>query len=175
MVDKEGEWSFTLEVDLGYPQHLHHSTADFPLPPESGETSTDMFTPFMTTFHKTLNPQKAYKTSRKLLLTQYDKKHYIVHFAVLQFYLKMGLTLDKVHRVVKYQQEAWLKEYIDFNSEQRALATNDFDKSFYKLKNNALFGKTMEDVRKRINYHLVTDENKLIKYVRSPFFHDRDI
>ena len=87
----------------------------------------------------------------------------------------MGLTLDKVHRVIKYKQKAWLKEYINFNSQQRALTTNDFDKSFYKLKNNALFGKTMEDVRKRINYKLVTDEDKFQKLARSPFFHDRDI
>ena len=87
----------------------------------------------------------------------------------------MGLTLIKVHRVVKYKQKPWLKPYIDFNSQQRALSRNDFDKAFYKLKNNALFGKTMEDVRKRINYKLVTDESKFIKLIRSPFFHDRDI
>ena len=78
----------------------------------------------------------------------------------------MGLTLDKVHRVVKYKQRCWLKEYIEYNSKQRALATNEFLKSFYKLKNNALFGKTMEDVRKRIKYHLVTDEDKFERYAR---------
>ena len=174
-LDEEGEWGYTLEVDLGYPQHLHHSTADFPLAPESGEITQDMFSSFMTTFYQTLNPNSSYKPSRKLLLTQYDRKHYIVHFAVLKFYLALGLTLDKVHRVIKYKQKAWLKEYIDFNSQQRALAQNGFEKDFYKLKNNALFGKTMEDVRKRIKYHLVTDENKFEKLARSPFFHDRDI
>ena len=174
-LDEEGEWGFTLEVDLGYPEHLHHTTADFPLAPETGEITHDMFSEFMTTFHNTLNPNTTYKTSRKLLLTQYDRKHYIVHFAVLKFYLSMGMTLDKVHRIIKYKQKPWLKEYIDFNSEQRALSTNDFDKAFYKLKNNALFGKTMEDVRKRIKYRLITDEEKFTKLVRSPFFHDRDI
>ena len=174
-LDENGEWGFTLEVDLGYPQHLHHSTADFPLAPESGEITSDMFSSFMTSFYQTLNPDCTYRPSRKLLLTQYNRTHYIVHFAILKFYLKMGLILDKVHRVVKYKQRCWLKEYIDFNSQQRALASNEFEKSFYKLKNNALFGKTMEDVRKRIKYHLVTDEEKFEKYSRSPFFHDRDI
>ena len=174
-LDEEGEWGYTFEVDLGYPQHLHHSTADFPLAPESGQITHDMFSTFMTSFHQTLNPNQTYKPSHKLLLTQYDKKHYIVHFAVLKFYLSMGLTLDHVHRVVKYIQKPWLKEYIDFNSQQRAQSNHDFDKSFYKLKNNALFGKTMEDVRKRINYKLVTDEDKFVKLARSPFFHDRDI
>ena len=129
----------------------------------------------MTSFHTTLNPNSSYKPSKKLLLTHYDKKHYFVHFAALKFYLKMGMTLEHVHRVIKYKQKAWLKEYIDYNSIQRANSTNDFDKSFYKLKNNALFGKTMEDVRKRINYKLVSDEDKFMKLARSPFFHDRDI
>ena len=174
-LNEEGEWGFTLEVDLGYPQHLHHSTADFPLAPESGEITHDMFTTFMSTFHKTLNPKTIYKSQQKLLLTQYNREHYIVHFAALKFYLTMGMTLNKVHRVIKYKQKAWLKEYIDFNSKQRAQSSNSFDKDFFKLKNNALFGKTMEDVRKRINYKLITDEDKFTKLARSPFFHDRDI
>ena len=166
---------YTLEVDLGYPEHIHHTTADFPLAPETGEITQDMFSDFMTAFHQTLNPKQKYKPSHKLLLTQYNRSHYIVHFAVLKFYLAMGLTLNKVHRVIKYKQKAWLKEYIDFNSQQRAISQNDFDKSFYKLKNNALFGKTMEDVRKRLKYKLVTDEDKFMKLANSPLFHDREI
>lgn len=174
-LDEHGEWGYTLEVDLGYPEHLHHKTADFPLAPETAFITDDMLTEFMRIFYKTLNPSNSYKTSRKLLLTHYNREHYIVHFAVLKFYLTMGLTLDKVHRVIKYKQKPWLKPYIDFNSQQRALSSNDFDKAFYKLKNNALFGKTMENVRKRIKYHLVTDEAKFQKLARSPFFHDRDV
>ena len=174
-LDEEGDYGYTFEVDLGYPQHLHHDTADFPLAPETGLITQDMFSDFMNTFHEIVNSNKTYKPSQKLLLTQYDREHYIVHFAILKFYLAMGLTLNKVHRIIKYRQKPWLKEYIDFNSKQRALSTNTFDKDFYKLKNNALFGKTMEDVRKRINYKLVTDDEKFEKLARSPFFHDRDI
>ena len=174
-LDAEGEWGYTFEVDLGYPQHLHHTTADFPLAPETADITHDMFSDFMKVFHNTLNPNQTYKPSRKLLLTHYDRQHYIVHFVILKFYLEMGMTLNKVHHIVKYKQKAWLKEYIDFNSEQRAVSRNDFDKAFYKLKNNALFGKTMEDVRKRINYKLVTDEEKFNKIACSPFFYDRDI
>ena len=174
-LDEEGEQGYTLEVDLGYPEHLHHSTADFPLAPESGEITHDMFTDFMKAFHQTINPNTAFKPSRKLLLTHFNKEHYIVHFAILKFYLQMGLILTKVHRVIKYKQKTWLKEYIDFNSQQRALSNNAFDKDFYKLKNNSTFGKTMEDVRKRITYKLVTDEDKFIKLAHSPLFHDRDL
>jgi hypothetical protein len=174
-IDEDGEWGYTLEVDLGYPEHLHRSTADFPLAPESGEITQDMFSDFMNNFYKSLNPNATYKTSRKLLLTQHKREHYIVHFVVLKFYLSMGLVLNKVHRIVKYKQKSWLKPYIDFNSQQRAQSKNDFDKAFYKLKNNALFGKCMEDTRKRINYKLVTDEDKFNKLAYSPFFYDRDI
>ena len=174
-LDEEGEFGYTLEVDLGYPEHLHHTTADFPLAPHTGEITQDMFSEFMKVFHHTLNDDKKYIPTHKLLLTQYKREHYFVHYAALKFYLTMGLTLEKVHRVIKYKQKAWLKEYIDFNSQQRALSQNDFDKAYYKLKNNALFGKTMEDVRKRINYKLVTDENMMTKLLCSPLFHDRDI
>ena len=174
-LDEEGELGYTLEVDLGYPEHLHSKTADFPLAPEAGFITEEMFTNFMRIHYQLTNPNTKYKSSRKLLLTQYNKEHYIVHFVILKFYLKMGLTLNKVHRIIKYKQKSWLKEFINFNSEQRARSTNDFDKAFYKLKNNSLFGKTMEDVRKRINYKLVTDDDKLSKMANSPFFHDRDI
>ena len=174
-LDEKGDWGYTLEVDLGYPEHLHHKTADFPLAPEAGFITEDMFTDFMFAHYQLSNPNRKYKSSRKLLLTQYNRENYIVHYAVLKFYLTMGLILKKVHRVIKYKQKAWLKDFISYNSQQRALSSNDFDKGFYKLKNNAVFGKTMEDVRKRINYKLVTDEEKLIKLANSPFFHDRDL
>ena len=87
----------------------------------------------------------------------------------------MGLELKHVHRVIKYRQKPWLKEYINFNSEQRALASSQFLKAFYKLKNNALFGKTMEDMRKRIKYLHITDEDRFLKLAQNPFFHDRAI
>ena len=87
----------------------------------------------MSVFYQTLNPNQTYKPSHKLLLTHYKKEHYIVHFAALKFYLNMGLTLDKIHRIIKYKQKAWLKDYINYNSQQRALSNNDFEKSFYKL------------------------------------------
>ena len=174
-IDKEGEWGYTFEVDLHYPSNIHHHTADFPLAPESGTVTTDMLSPFMTAFHDSLTNHRRYKSSRKLLMTQYDKENYIVHYAILKFYLKMGLELTKVHRVVKYKQKAWLKSSIDYNSQQRKQAANNFEKDFYKLKNNALFGKTMEDVRKRINYKIESTPERICKLVSSPFFSSHDI
>lgn len=87
----------------------------------------------------------------------------------------MGLVLKTVHRVIKFRQKAFLKPYIDYNSKKRAESKNAFEKDFYKYKNNSLFGKTMEDVRKRMDYKLVNDDRKLEKLIASPLFYDRDI
>ena len=105
-LDEEGERGYTLEVDLSYPEHLQRSTADFPLAPESGDITQDMFSPFMPSLYNILNPNTKYKSSRKLLLTHYNREHYIVHFAALKFYLRMGIILDKLPPAVKYQQTA---------------------------------------------------------------------
>ena len=174
-IDEKGDWGYTFELDLSYPSNIHHKTKDFPLAPESGEVTEEMFTPFMSSFYRTLNPQGKYKPCRKLLLTHFNREHYVVHYAILKFYLQQGMVIDKIHKIIKYRQKAWLKPYIDFNSNKRATAQNNFEKDYYKLKNNALFGKTMEDVRKRIIYKLITDTDKLTKLISSPFFHERDI
>jgi ssDNA-binding Zn-finger/Zn-ribbon topoisomerase 1 len=176
-IPDEGDWGYYFEIDLIYPNNIKHKTVDFPVAPESGEVSKDMFSDFMKQFHKDLEScgQPDYKPCRKLLLTQYDKENYLVHFSILKFYLEIGMILKRVHRIIKFRQKAFLKPYIDSNSQKRALAQNNFEKDFYKYKNNSLFGKTMEDVRKRVNYKLVNDDQKYHKLVSSPLFIDRDI
>ena len=94
-----------------------------------------------------------------------------MHINVLKQALDHGLKLGKVHRVIEFDQEAWLKEYIDVNTELRKKATNDFEKDFFKLMNNAVFGKTMENVRKHRDIKLVKTDKKRNKLVSEPNFH----
>ena len=182
-LNTEGDQGYYFEVDLHYPPHIHKQTADFPLAPESTQVTEDMLSPYMKQLHTIImqarTPQglsiPKFKTTRKLLMSQHDKHNYCIHFKLLQYFIHKGLQVTKVHSVVQFTQKQFLKPYIDFNSRKRAQANSTFEKDFYKLKNNSLFGKTMEDVRKHSNYKLVTNENTLKKLAASPLFYDRDI
>ena len=115
--------SCTLEVDLEYPDSLHDEHNDYPLAPETIIVNE---TP-------------------KLIPNLNDKQKYVLHYETLQTYLKYGLKLTKIHRGVKYQESDFLSKYIDSNTKSRTVATNDFEKDFFKLMNNSVFGKTMEN------------------------------
>ena len=109
--------------------------------------------------------------TKKLVCNLNDKKNYIVHINILKQALDYGLKLRKVHRGIEFEQEVWLKEYIDVNTELRKKTTNAFEKDFFKLMNNAMFGKTMENVRKHWDIKLVKTDKKRNKLVSEPNFH----
>ena len=108
---------------------------------------------------------------QKLVCNLHDKKKYVVHISILKQALNHVLRLKKVHRVIEFNQEAWLKKYIDMNTELRKKASNDFEKDFFKLTNNAVFGKTMENVRKHRDIKLVKIDHKRNKLVLEPNDH----
>jgi len=93
--------------------------------------------------------------SKKLLLTLEDKTNYVVHYRNLQFYLKQGVKLKSVHRVLVFEQECWMELYIRMNTEFRKKVKNNFEKDFYKLMNNSVFGKTMENLRNCVDIKIV--------------------
>ena len=107
---------------------------------------------------------------KKFVCNLYDKKSYVVHIRSLKQALDHGLILQKVHRVTQFNEEAWLKPYIDMNTELRKQTKNDFEKDF-KLMNNTVFGKTMENVRNHRDIKLVTTDKRRNQLVSEPNYH----
>ena len=157
-----------LEVDLEYPEELHHLHNDYPLAPEKILVSDDMLSPYC----KGLKDSENISSGRvhKLIPNLMCKEKYILHYRNLQQYLSLGMKLKKVHRVLEFTQKPWMKEYIDFNTQKRTMAKNSFEKDFFKLMNNSVFGKTMENLRKRSNIHLETDSDHLMKLTEQPTY-----
>ena len=108
---------------------------------------------------------------KKLVCDLRNKKEYVVHIKSLKQGLYHGLKLKRVHRIIEFSQKAWLKPYIDMNTELRKLAKDDFEKDLFKLMNNAVFGKTMENIRKHRDIKLVTTNKKRNKLVSEPNYH----
>lgn len=153
--DDDSDIGYILEVDVAYPTFLHDKHSDFPFLPEKK------------------CPEWA--KQQKLLLTLDNKERYVCHYMILKQAVLNGLVLKKIHRVIQFNQSCWLRPYISFNTEKRKLAENDFEKDFYKLLNNAMFGKTIENVRNRMNLELVNNEKRLNKLISKPSFLNRII
>ena len=147
--NKNDNKGYILDVDVDYPNKLQNLHSDLPFLPE----------------------RMVINNTKKLVCNLNDKKNYIVHINVLKQALDHGLKLRKVHRIIEFEQESWLKEYIDVNTELRKKATNDFEKDFFKLMNNAVFGKTMENVRKHRDIKLVKSDKNRNKLVSELNFH----
>jgi hypothetical protein len=143
--DKKG---FLFEVDLHIPEEKHDYYNDYPLCPENISIKKEYLNEWQ---------QQNYKESpvKKLCLTLIDKKKYIINYRYLKLVLSLGYELKQVHRVLEYNQSDFLKKYIDLNTDARKTAKNDFEKNFYKLMNNSVYGKTMENVRNRIDFRLI--------------------
>ncbi len=166
--DLDGDVGYYLEVDLDYPPQVQDLTEDLPLAPEKAVVTDEMLTEFMKNQWRDVcelrgTPGRRYHGTSKLLLTHWKKEKYCVHGKLLEFYLNMGMRLIKIYRGIKFQQEAFFEPYISSNSACRQAAKNDFEKDYYKLKNNSLFGKTMENVARRKNFRLVNNGEDMKK------------
>ncbi len=158
-----------LEVDLEYPQELHDHHNEYPLAPEKVKVTEDMLSPYAKKLLEDLDLKGT--STEKLIPNLNSKKKYVVHYRNLKLYLSLGMKLTKIHKVVTFRQTPWLKQYIYFNTEKRKMAKNDFEKDFFKLMNNAVFGKTMENLRKRLIVELVNNQSKARTLTSKPSFH----
>ena len=170
----DADHGFILEVDLAYPPALHADHNDYPLAPEKMTVSKDQMSPYQ---QKLIEELGVSISCEKLVPNLMDKSRYVLHYRNLQLYLKLGMKLEKVHKVLEFQQSPWMQPYIQKNTQLRTQAKNDFEKDFFKLMNNAVFGKTMENVRKRVNVKLLRsdEEQKILKLVAKPTFARQEI
>ena len=107
---------------------------------------------------------------KKLIPNLGDKIKYVVHYKNLQYYLSLGMKLVKIHRVLSFKQSNWLKSYADFNTEKRQKSPNEFNKNLCKLLNNCIYGKSIENQRKRMNVKLINDKKVYQRCVNKPNF-----
>ena len=165
----DGKKGLTSEVDLEYPQELHDLHSDYLVCPEKVKVLNDMPSGYCKEFIANKFNISIGLVS-KLIPTLRDKKDNLLHYRNLQLYLDLGLKIKKVHQALEFDQSPWLKQYIDLNTEKQKHAKNAFEKDFFKLMNNSVFGKTMENLRKRVDVRLVTDEKKLDKLTSKPTY-----
>ncbi|CAS00907.1 Protein CBG26256 [Caenorhabditis briggsae] len=142
-----------LEVDLDYPEELHDKHNDLPFCPEN----------------------KRVGSTNKLINDFSPKRNYVIHYKALLQVLDHGLILKKIHRVITFKESNWLSSYIELNTNLRKNAKNDFEKDFFKLMNNSVFGKTMENVRNRVDVKVVSNMDKVMKLAASNNFKQRHI
>ena len=143
-----------LEVDLEYPEELHDLHNDYPLCPERVECDRGV---------------------KKLIPNLRDKNNYVIHYKKLMQCLRLGMKLKKIHSGIKFIESAFLKPYIDKNTKLRTQAKNNFEKDFFKLMNNSVFGKTMENIRNRVNVKLVNTGEQFKKLTAMPNYESRKI
>ena len=158
---------FFIECDLEYPPILHKEHNDYPLGPERIAIDMNMVS------DKQLQILRHYDRTRtkqnvKLVPNLNNKPKYCLHYLLLKFYLEHGLILSKIHRVISFKQSRWLAPYIDLNSQRRSIAKNEFDKDFFKLMNNCIYGKTIENQKKRSDIRLVTSRREAEPLVNKP-------
>ena len=142
------DYGYLLEADIRYPKNLHDYHNNLP---------------FMCAKMKINGIEK-------LVPNLYYKCKYVIHMRALAHASEHGLVLERIHRAIEFKQSAWMREYINFNTRLRTAAKNDFEKDFYKLMNNSVFAKTMENIRKHRNIKLVNNKDEYLKNVMKPSF-----
>jgi hypothetical protein len=142
------KFGYIYEVDLTYPDALHDSHSDFPLAPESW-----------------IPPGSK---QEKLIPHFLPRKNYVVDGATLDYYIKKGLTVSNIHKCLQYRQSPWLKSYIELNSKLRASSTTEFAKNFFKLMNNSVYGQTLMDVTKFLDFEFVNTQKRYKALHRKP-------
>ena len=159
-----------IECDLEYPLNTKFKTQKFPLAPEKLKIRKEDLSDYQLNCLTVEN--KKIGNVPKLILNLKDKEKYVIHYELLKYYEYLGLKVKKIHRIISFKQEAWLKKYINFNTEQRTKATSEFEKDLWKKMSNSFYGKTMENIRGRVNVEMLKTEEEARKMFSKPNYKD---
>lgn len=164
-----GKYGYIIECDLSYPDSLHDKHSQYPLCPTKMKVTSEYYSPYM----KHIAAKFGITTkgvAEKLIPHVGDKSHYVLHFRNLKLYTKLGLKITKIHRILKFRQKKWLKGFIEFITELRKQAKNDFEINFWKSMINAIYGKLLQNPMKYINFKVVNSTKRFNQLSQKPTF-----
>jgi len=166
-IDDNSEEGYIIECDLDYPSHLHKAHNDYPLAPEKINVPKKWLGRYQRKLLKKLNI-KYNENQTKLIPHFRPRKHYTLHYRNLKFYLEQGMILREVHRILKFKQSKWLSVFIQFNTDMRAKAKSKAEEELFKLMNNSVYGKTVQNQRKQRVIHIVNNQKRAKSLVSRP-------
>lgn len=175
-IDDSGKWGYFFEVCLEYPKELFSDPVhrDYPLAPVRRQIRYEemsSYSKYLMQCYGSLRNDKSYK----LLQDFNEKDYYCVHHYALKLYLKHGLVLKKIYRVIVFEQKPWMKKFIEFNAQKRCMAQSACMKDLYKLISNAVYGASYLNKKKYCDYKLVRDPSQCVKLASYPNFHSAKI
>ena len=153
---------------MGYSGNLHDLHNDYPLALEKLRVGNYMLSSYCSDIAEKYGMKVG--EVNKLIPNLGNKVNYVVHYRTLQLYKSLGMKVVNIHRVFKFKQSDWLAKFVHFNTEKRMHAANKFEESFFKLMINRVCGKTVENLRKRVNVKLVNNDKDYVKCVSRPTF-----
>ena len=159
---------YILEVNLEYAKNLHYDHSNYPLAPEKINRQKERLSDFCSEISNEHNIK--IKSAKKSVTNLMGKDNHVIYYRNLQQCLELGMKFKKIYRILKCKQKDWMKPYIDFNTQKRKEATNDADKNLLKLLNNAAYGKTMENIRKRMKIRVLKNEKDIVKHILKPSY-----
>lgn len=166
--DPLGEKGYLICCDLEYPPTTQRETMDLPLAPETCSISWEELSPYSKQEWKQQRGEEPFIPCTKLMMTHRDKYNYCVHSTLLKYYLTKGLRLKKIHKAIEFNQEAYLKPYIEYHTKARSQCSNEEAKQFHKLCVNSLYGKSLQNPRKYKKSLLVRKPQYLFRHASSP-------
>ena len=163
-IGEDSETGYILEVDIEYPESLHELHSMYPLAVDKLTVTDAMLSPYALSFTDRPRP------TEKLVPNLMNKSHYVVHYMNLKLYLQLGLRVTTTHRVLEFKQEAWIRPFVNHCTNMRKQSIDEFSKSFWKLVVNAVYGKSMENLRNRVDVRLISKRLPASKVAAKPQF-----